>query len=269
MSAPHRSGLPPGHRPLLKVCGATRVEEATAVAARADLVGLWYGVEGGAHDLPAALPELADAVRAGGRAEPVLVTFLHDADRLARAARAARIRWIQLHAYQPPRAVAALRAALPDAVLVKAVHVVDGSCAERPFFGAYARAGTDLFLVDAATPGGGVGSTGHHLPPEVLEPLLPALGLSFLLAGGITEADAARGPALGAHPGFRGVDVDSAARGDDGLLSADRVTSLDRAWTGADTGSGSPPGIHAGAGQSARSRTDAPPASITPRGNLT
>ncbi|MET7906283.1 N-(5'-phosphoribosyl)anthranilate isomerase [Streptomyces sp. NPDC005355] len=265
MSAPPPSGPPPANRPLLKVCGATRIEEAAAVAARSDLVGLWYGVEGGAHDLPAAaVPELADAVRSGGRAEPVLVTFLHDTDRLARAAWAARIRWIQLHAYQPPRTVAALRAALPDAVLVKAVHVADGRCVERPFFGAYARAGTDLFLVDAATPDGGAGSTGHRLPPEALERLLPALGLPFLLAGGLTEADAARGPALGVHPGFQGVDVDSAARGDDGLLSANRVATLDRAWTGAGR-----PGTHAVAVRGARSRTDTPPASTTLRGDLT
>ncbi|WP_326700278.1 N-(5'-phosphoribosyl)anthranilate isomerase [Streptomyces sp. NBC_01754] len=223
MSAPHR--------PLLKVCGATRPEEAVAVAARSDLVGLWYGVEGGAHDLSeAAVPALADAVRAGRRAEPVLVTFLHDAGRLARVATAARVRWIQLHAYQPPGAVAALRAALPDAVLVKAVHVLDGRCAERPFLGAYARAGTDLFLVDAATPDGAVGSTGRRLPPEALDPLLPVLGLPFLLAGGLTGADAARGPVLRAHPGFRGVDVDGAARGDDGLLDAHRTAALDRAW---------------------------------------
>ncbi|MFI1567423.1 N-(5'-phosphoribosyl)anthranilate isomerase [Streptomyces sp. NPDC020490] len=257
MSVPPPAGPPPAPRPLLKVCGATRSEEAAAVGARADLVGLWYGVEGGAHDLPdAAVPELADAVRAGGRAEPVLVTFLHDADRLARVARAARVRWLQLHAYQPPGAVAALRTALPDATLVKAVHVLDGRCVERPFLGAYARAGTDLFLVDAATPGGGVGSTGHRLPPGALEPLLPALGLPFLLAGGLTEADAARGPALGAHPGFRGVDVDSAARGDDGLLSAHRVAALDRAWTGPDRGAGSPLGIRVGAGPgTARSGT--------------
>lgn len=249
-------GPPPMSRPLLKVCGATCPEEAAAVAARADLVGLWYGVYGGAHDLPgAAVPELADAVRVGGRAEPALVTFLHDADRLARVARAARVRWIQLHAYQPPGAVAVLRAALPDAVLVKVVHVVDGRCVERPFFGAYARAGTDLFLVDAATPGGGVGSTGHRLPSEALEPLLPLFGLPFLLAGGLTEADAARGPSLGAYPGFRGVDVDSAARGGDGLLSADRVAALDRAWTGMDTAAGSRPGTRAGASQGARSGT--------------
>lgn len=265
MSTPPRSGPPQAPRPLLKVCGATRPQEAVAVAARADLVGLWYGVEGGPHDPPAAVPELADAVRDGGRAHPVLVTFLHDADRIARMAGEARIRWIQLHAYQPPRAVAALRAALPDAVLVKAVHVIDGRCVEHPFLGAYARAGTDLFLVDAATPGGRVGSTGHRLPPDALEPLLPALGLPFLLAGGLTEADAARRPDLWAAPGFRGVDVDSAVRGDEGLLSAERVAALDRAWTG----SGRPPGTPAGAGQSARSGTDVPPVSTTLRGNPT
>ncbi|WP_200262062.1 N-(5'-phosphoribosyl)anthranilate isomerase [Streptomyces sp. HSG2] len=263
------SGAPPSApRPLLKVCGATHPREAVAVAARADLVGLWYGVDGGAHDLAAAaLPELADAVCGSGRAEPVLVTFLHDADRVARVARAARIRWIQLHAYQPPRTVAALHSALPGAVVVKAVHVLDGHCAERPFLGAYARAGTDLLVVDAATRDGGVGSTGRHLPPEVLEPLLPALRLPFLLAGGLTAADAVRGPALGAHPGFRGVDVDSAARGDDGLLCAHRVAALDRAWTGTDV----LPHARRDGATHTPIRAAAPPApsAPTPRGNST
>ncbi|MFG3409301.1 N-(5'-phosphoribosyl)anthranilate isomerase [Streptomyces sp. NPDC048142] len=227
MSAP--AGPP---RPLLKVCGATAPEEAAAVAPRADLVGLWYGVENGARDLTGArLTELADAVRTAGRAEPVLVTFLHDAERIAAAARAARVRWIQLHAYQPPAAVAALRAAVPDAVLVKAVHVLDGACVERPFLTAYARAGADLFLVDAATRGGAVGSTGRRVPAEALEALLPALPRPFILAGGLGEADAP-GHAFAAHPGFRGVDIDHAARGDGGPLDPARVAALDRAWTG-------------------------------------
>lgn len=218
------------HPRLLKVCGATTPEEAAAVAARADLVGLWYGVENGARDLTGAqLAELAEAVRTAGRAEPVLVTFLHDADRIASAARAARVRWIQLHAYQTPAAVAALRSALPDAVLVKAVHVLDGACVERPFLQAYARAGADLFLVDAATRGGAVGSTGHRVPAEALEALLPTLPLPFLLAGGLSEADAS-GHAFAAHPGFRGVDIDHAARVDGGPLDPARVAVLDRAW---------------------------------------
>lgn len=227
MSAP--TGPP---RPLLKVCGATAPDEAAAVAVRADLVGLWYGVEGGSRDLTGAqLTALADAVRTADRAEPVLVTFLHDAERIAAAAHAARVRWIQLHAYQPPAVVTALRAELPDAVLVKAVHVLDGACVERPFLTAYARAGADLLLVDAATRDGAVGSTGHRVPAEELETLLPALPLPFLLAGGLTEADAA-GHAVAAHPGFRGVDIDHAARGDGGPLDPALVAALDRAWTG-------------------------------------
>ncbi|WP_069170705.1 hypothetical protein [Streptomyces griseus] len=270
---------PPAPRPLLKVCGATRPEEAAAAAARADLVGLWYGVEGGAHQLTGpALAGMADAVRSGGRAEPVLVTFLHDADRLGRVARAAGIRWIQLHAYQPPGAVAALRAALPEAVVVKAVHVLDGQCAERPFLGAYARAGTDLFLVDAATPGGSVGSTGHRIPPEALEHLLPRLGLPFLLAGGLTAADAVRAPALAAHPGFRGVDVDGAARGGDGLLGPAQVAALDRAWTGGrgspalPAGADAPYAVHpraVAAPSGPRPPTDTPSASVTSPGKPT
>ncbi|MEV1045614.1 N-(5'-phosphoribosyl)anthranilate isomerase [Streptomyces sp. NPDC049916] len=220
-------------RPLLKVCGATTPGEAAAVAGRSDLVGLWYGVENGARDLTGAqLTTLAEAVRSAGRAEPVLVTFLHDAGRIAAAARAARIRWIQLHAYQPPTAVAALRAALPGAVLVKVVHVRDGACLERPFLRAYARAGADLLLVDAATRDGAVGSTGLRVPADALGELLPALPLPFLLAGGLTEADAP-GHAFAAHPGFRGVDIDNAARDGGGPLDPARVAALDRAWTGA------------------------------------
>ncbi|MBM7053811.1 N-(5'-phosphoribosyl)anthranilate isomerase [Streptomyces durocortorensis] len=219
-------------RPLLKVCGATSPEEAAAVAPRADLVGLWYGVENGARDLTRRrLTAVAAAVRTAGRAEPVLVTFLHDAAQISEAARAAGVRWIQLHAYQPPAAVAALRRAMPDAVLVKAVHVLDGACVERPFLTAYARAGADLILVDTATRGGAVGSTGHRVPAAALESLLPALPRPFLLAGGLDEADAP-GRAFAARPGYRGVDIDNAARTDGGPLDPVRVAALDRAWTG-------------------------------------
>ncbi|MFF7017993.1 MULTISPECIES: N-(5'-phosphoribosyl)anthranilate isomerase [Streptomyces] len=219
-------------RPLLKVCGATSPEEAAAVAPRADLVGLWYGVENGARDLTRTrFTAVADAVRTAGRAEPVLVTFLHEAGEIAAAARAAGVRWIQLHSYQPPTAVAALRRAMPDAVLVKAVHVLDGVCLERPFLRAYARAGADLFLVDSATRGGAVGSTGHPVPAAALEALLPALPRPFVLAGGLSEADAPGG-AFAAHPGYRGVDIDNAARTDGGPLDPARVAALDRAWTG-------------------------------------
>ncbi|WP_345983501.1 N-(5'-phosphoribosyl)anthranilate isomerase [Streptomyces sp. DSS69] len=226
MSAPAAS------RPLLKVCGATSPEEAAAVAPRADLVGLWYGVENGARDLTRTrFTAVADAVRTAGRAEPVLVTFLHEAGEIAAAARAAGVRWIQLHSYQPPTAVAALRRAMPDAVLVKAVHVLDGVCLERPFLRAYARAGADLFLVDSATRGGAVGSTGHPVPAAALEALLPALPRPFVLAGGLSEADAPGG-AFAAHPGYRGVDIDNAARTDGGPLDPARVAALDRAWTG-------------------------------------
>ncbi|MGW2058532.1 phosphoribosylanthranilate isomerase [Streptomyces sp. NPDC001840] len=232
------SRLPAGHsaapetRRVLKVCGATSPEDiATLAAAGADCVGVWHGVPGGHAELSEErLTGLVAAARATGRLEPVLVTFLADPEALAGLARRTGLRWLQLHAYQPPPVVAALRAALPDAVLVKVLHLRGGSCLERPLIGAYERAGTDLFLLDAATEDGRIGSTGQRLAePDVLA-LLPRLSRPFLLAGGITPDSRADYDGVAAHPGFRGIDVDTAARDGGGRFSAPAVTALARAW---------------------------------------
>lgn len=167
--------LPPTRPRHLKVCGArTRADLTLLAESGPTLVGLWHGVPGG----PAELSEqhlahlAATAIRLG--LEPVLVTFLDDADRLARLARATGIRWIQLHAYQSPALVTELRHRLPYAVLVKVLHLSRGRCLERPFIGAFERAGCDLFLLDTVTDDGRVGSTGHPWPPPTSTPCCPA-----------------------------------------------------------------------------------------------
>ncbi|WP_103500686.1 MULTISPECIES: N-(5'-phosphoribosyl)anthranilate isomerase [unclassified Streptomyces] len=219
--------------PLLKVCGATTEAEVRAArAGGADLLGLWHGVPGGRSDLTAErLTALAAATREGDGPVPVLVTFAHDAEAIAETALAAGVRWLQLHAFQPPSTVAALRAELPDAMIVKAVHLQDGRCLERPLLSAYAHTGTDLFLVDTTTADGRVGSTGVSAPPEAVRALLPALERPFLLAGGVRADARGRYAEVTGHPGYRGVDVDSAARGPDGLLDRDAVARLVHAWT--------------------------------------
>ncbi|MFE1957987.1 N-(5'-phosphoribosyl)anthranilate isomerase [Streptomyces sp. NPDC059479] len=238
MSPEPGSRLPAGHsaapetRRVLKVCGATSTDDITTLAAAgADCVGVWHGVSGGHAELPEErLTELVAAAHATGRLEPVLVTFLGDPEALTGLARRTGLRWLQLHAYQPPAVIAALRAALPDAVLVKVLHLSGGSCVERPLIGAYERAGTDLFLLDTATEDGRIGSTGHRLPePDVLA-LLPRLTRPFLLAGGISPYNRPDYDGVAAHPGFRGVDVDTGARDAEGRFSAPAVTALARAW---------------------------------------
>ncbi|MYV57297.1 N-(5'-phosphoribosyl)anthranilate isomerase [Streptomyces sp. SID3212] len=217
---------------VLKVCGATELADIALLAAHgATCAGLWHGVPGGHADLPEdRLAGLVTAAHATGRLEPVLVTFLGDPDALVTLARRTGLRWLQLHAYQPPSVVRALRAALPDAVLVKVLHLRDGVCLERPLIGAYERAGTDLFLLDTTTEDGRIGSTGQALRADDVLDLLPRLTRPFLLAGGITPAHRPGLEAVVSHPGFRGVDVDTAARDGHGRLAAPAVTALARAW---------------------------------------
>ncbi|MEU8891679.1 N-(5'-phosphoribosyl)anthranilate isomerase [Streptomyces sp. NPDC048442] len=218
---------------LVKICGAGSVREVRDVAAAgAGLVGLWHGVPGGRADLPAGrLTELAAAARETGRLESVLVTFASDAAVLADVAARAAVDWVQLHGYQPPATVRALRRLLPKgARVVKVLHVRDGSCVEAPLIGAYERAGTDAFLLDAVAADGRVGSTAQSLDDAVVTGLADRMQRPFLLAGGLDADNRGRFGAAVAHPRFLGIDVDSAARDGDGLLAAARAAAVVHAW---------------------------------------
>ncbi|MFD7259996.1 N-(5'-phosphoribosyl)anthranilate isomerase [Streptomyces sp. NPDC059874] len=223
---------------LLKVCGATVPQDIEAAAAAgADCVGLWHGVPGGPSELdPDGLATLAAAARSAGLL-PVLVTFLADSAALAEIVRRTGVGWVQLHAYQPPAVVRALREALPaETGIVKVLHVDEGGgCVERPLIGAYERAGTDLFLLDTATGDGRIGSTGRTLDPARLTALLPRLTKPFLLAGGLSPANRPAYEDVVHHTGFRGIDVDTAARDlTTGRFGVPEIAALARAWrTGA------------------------------------
>ncbi|MFF3554939.1 phosphoribosylanthranilate isomerase [Streptomyces tsukubensis] len=223
---------------LLKVCGATsRRDVAVLGAAGADLIGLWHGVPGGPAELSAGrLAALAQACRtlevtaARPAPEPVLVTFLPDPAAVLDAARAAGVRWLQLHGYQPPAVVAALKRGWPEVTVVKVLHISGDACAERPLLASYERAGTDVFLFDAVSEAGRVGSTGLTLDPGVVLDLAEATTQPFLLAGGISAANRARYEKVTAHPRFVGVDVDTAARDTAGAFCADRIGGIRRQW---------------------------------------
>lgn len=218
---------------LVKICGATTAAEVRGVAdAGADLIGLWHGVPGGRADLSAGqLAELSAEARATGRLEAVLVTFGADPEALARLTGGEGPSWIQLHGYQPPGMVRALRALVPDGVrIVKVLHVEGASCVEARLIGAYERAGTDCFLLDAVGAGGRVGSTAVSLDDAIVTGLADRMERPFLLAGGLGEGNRDRFGGAVAHPRFLGIDVDSAARGEDGLLATANAAAVTRAW---------------------------------------
>jgi len=141
------------------------------------------------------------------------------------------LRWLQLHAYQSPAVVRALRAAIPgELTIVKVVHLHAGRCLERRFIPSYERAGTDLFLLDAVTEDGRIGSTGQQLRGSDVIDLVPALTRPFLLAGGISAHNRADYESVVEHPQFFGIDVDTAARDDRGRFELASVTDLTRGW---------------------------------------
>jgi phosphoribosylanthranilate isomerase len=216
----------------LKVCGITEPREIDVLAERSvDFVGLWYGVPGGPADLP--LDEwrsLASAANATGRLAPVLVTFMKDAEALQTALVGSEVSWLQLHGYQTPGLVRAVKRAAPDTRVLKVLHVRGQDCVEGPLIGSYQRAGVDVFLFDAVTEDGRVGSTGETLDPEYAASLADLVERPFLLAGGISEGNRSTYAALAQHPKFLGIDVDTNARGDDGKVSSERVEAISGAW---------------------------------------
>lgn len=221
---------PPGAT-LLKVCGATSAADVAALASGgADLVGLWHGVPGGHADLDRTrLAELAAATTAHGRI-PVLVTFTGDPAAIADAMRAAGIGVVQLHGYQPPTVVRAIKAAAGGATVVKVLHVDGGVSHEQRLLRSYRRAGVDVFLLDAVGQDGAVGSTGREIDPAVALSVADAADAPFLLAGGISARNAEWFAPVRAHPRFLGVDVDSSARDAAGRLAAARVAAIRTAW---------------------------------------
>ena len=222
----------PAHGPKVKVCGVVDYAELEILAAaRVDLVGLWYGVAGGPHDLP--LDRWARlAAAAVQMPAAVLVTFAKDAELLGDALAAAEAGWIQLHGYQSPGLVRKLKARAPDVKVLKVLHVKGGKCLEGSLVGAYENAGADAFLLDVVADDGRVGSTGLALDPAIATAVAASFNLPFLIAGGISEANRNRYVSLTKHPRFMGIDVDTNARGADGRISAQRVDAITHAWRG-------------------------------------
>jgi phosphoribosylanthranilate isomerase len=220
-------------RRVLKVCGATTPDDVELLAeSGADLVGVWHGVPGGrANVAREELAVLANAARATRQVQPVLVTFTSDVHVLRDIVERTGIRWVQLHAYQTPAMVRALRVAIrSELTIIKVLHVHAGKCLERPLIQAYERAGTDLFLFDNVAQDGRIGSTGQQLRGSDVIDLIPYLSRPFLLAGGISAGNRTDYEAVVRHPQFFGIDVDTAARDDRGCLESAIVSDIARGW---------------------------------------
>jgi phosphoribosylanthranilate isomerase len=221
---------PAPHGPWVKICGATRPADIDLLSgAGVDLVGLWHGVPGGHAELSTdRLAALAQA--AATRMRPVLITLQTTAAAIRQVMSAAGLSWVQLHGYQPPDTVHALKTADSGLRVIKVLHVRDGGCLEQPLIRAYERAGADYFLLDSVTEDGRLGSTAQVLDVAVVLALADLIRKPFLLAGGIAADRAAQLREVSSHPRFLGVDVDTGARGSNRRFDRTRIADIRRAW---------------------------------------
>jgi phosphoribosylanthranilate isomerase len=216
----------------VKVCGITESAEIDLLASQqVDFVGLWYGVPGGPADLPLdTWRQFGAAAAASGTLAPVMVTFLKDIEAVREALSDSPVHWVQLHGYQTPGFVRAVKGIAPAVRVIKVLHVRGGSCIEERLIGGYEKAGVDVFLFDAVSDDGRVGSTGQTLNPEVVASLAEGLTRPFLLAGGISADNREDFAALATHPRYLGIDVDTNARGADGKVNAQKVAAITKTW---------------------------------------
>ena len=216
----------------MKVCVIKEPAEIDVLASQdVDFAGLWYGVPGGPADLP--LDEwrrLGAAAAATDHLAPVLVTFLKDSEALREALEGSGVEWVQLHGYQTPGVVRAVKEISPDIRVLKVLHVRGDDCVEAPLIASYEKAGVDVFLFDAVAEDGRVGSTGQTLDPAVVASLAERISRPFLLAGGLSDDNRGEYEELTRHPHFMGIDVDTNARGADGKVSGERVEAILGAW---------------------------------------
>jgi len=213
---------------LVKICGVRDPAELTMLGdAGADLAGVWCGVPGGRVDLPVAAARELLTPATAFEPQPVLVTLASGAA-LLRLVAATGARWVQLHGWQPPATVHALKAL--GVVVVTVLHLQDGRCGQQALLPAYERAGTDYFLLDIATGDGRLGSTGVAQQARPVERLAARLNRPFLLAGGITARNRPNYDGIVGSEGFAGIDVDTAARDADGSITGARVLELVEAW---------------------------------------
>jgi phosphoribosylanthranilate isomerase len=218
----------------VKVCGITRPEEIDLLGSLPiDLVGLWHGVPGGRADLPLTDYGRLAAGCAEHNLEPVLVTFLNDAGALREVIQRWPVPWIQLHGFQTPGVVRAIKRIAPHQVrIIKALHVQGTHCLEASLVRAYEKAGVDAFLVDAATDDGQIGSTGRSLDGAAVTALVERLTRPFLLAGGISTENWREHANSIRNSQWIGIDIDTNARGVDGMLRSENIEAIVRAWTG-------------------------------------
>jgi phosphoribosylanthranilate isomerase len=212
----------------VKVCGIrTWDETSAALGCGATALGFLVGLTHRAEDETGEAEARAIVRRLPAHAEPVLVTHLPDPERVAELAASVGARAIQVHGEMAVADLRRLRALVPGARLLKAVHVTGDDALRRAL--SYA-AHADALVLDSRTADrlGGTGQTHDwSISARIVDAVAP---LPVYLAGGLRPENVAEAVAR-VRPA--GVDVNSGVEDANGWKDLERMRAfVDRARAG-------------------------------------
>jgi phosphoribosylanthranilate isomerase len=231
MSPTANTHLRQNHTYQVKICGTTDADELIMLdRIGVDYAGLWFNVPQGKYTL--GKHEFIQLARTPlNFLRCIGVTTESQPEIVSEIVKESGIKGIQLHGFQLPAEVRALKHRLGDDVsLLKVLHIQNGKCLEKTLLKDYASCGADAFILDNFISRERSGSTGQCIPFQTVTDLVDIFGMHrVFLAGGMNE-QGLRNLRL-ALP-LRGVDIDTGARVysriDDqlvmGIVSAARAT---------------------------------------------
>jgi phosphoribosylanthranilate isomerase len=186
----------------VKICGITDAEQATAIAALGITTLGFICVRNSPRWIaPESIRAISQALETAAPGTRRIGVFAQaDLATLDRTVALGRLTGVQLHGDESLEFVQAVRAALPEVELIKAVRVRDG--ADLAFAERFA-ATVDGLLLDAYHPQM-LGGTGHRIDWQILQQFRPAV--PWLLAGGLNPDNVVEALSL-LQPG--GIDLSS------------------------------------------------------------
>jgi len=175
-------------KPVIKVCGIQNPGEALGCAAAGpNTIGMLVGLTHLAEDgiTPDEAKKIVSALPRGIR--PVMVTHLTDPEEITRLAEFTGVSTIQLHGDIQIPEMKELRALVPGATLIKAVHVTgEESVTDAVEFAEHA----DMLVLDSRTEDR-LGGTGETHDWSISRRIATAVKVPVILAGGLNPENVA------------------------------------------------------------------------------